>query len=609
MKMKVISYFARTIRIVVSFINNVSMRKKLFAAIFIFTAIPFGTYITYSYNESTDALVNQTVYSEEKAFEQALTLINYNALNVNKTMELIIMDEIVHDVLERCIQESYPTIDQIRDFLKLKDKFINLEKNQDVGRIRIYVKNGLLFSSENTHFYDMDKAKESIWYQKLHSSKVNSIWGSPSYMLEEEGSAEEVITYIRILKDPSNYQEDIGILRIDIDEKRIEKVLSDAMVIPSSQVALVNTAGDIISGTEGFEELYTGTLKENFLSMAASNKNLSHAFKGVLDKEEYLLQFSGIQGTNWFLLSMSPYQDIIGITNKLRNEMVLLLIGVMALSYVMSYVISHTITKRIFKLKKQMDRIKGGNLNIRILEAGRDEVGELSSTFNYMVLQMKDYMEDKERLGKIIKNSEFKALQAQINPHFLYNTLDLIHWQAMEHNVPSVSAIVQTLAKFYKMSLSRGDEIITLLDEMEMVRSYVRIQNMRFKDSIQFIEEDMEALYEYKVPKIILQPLIENAILHGIRRKKDAMGRILVKGTIYDNGILIEVIDDGVGFTSERLEEVRSGDYESTNTGSGYGLKNIHSRLTLQYGEEFGLKIDSRLGVGTHCYVRIPLII
>ncbi|MGF7145888.1 two-component system sensor histidine kinase YesM [Anaerotaenia torta] len=607
MKMKAISYFARIIRSFVSFINNVSMRKKLFAAVFIFTAIPFGTYITYSYNESTDALVEQTVFSEEKTFEQARTVINYNALNINKTMELILMDETIHDVLYRCIQEFYPTIDQIRDFLKLKDKFISLEKNQDVGRIRIYVKNGLLFSSENKHFYEMDKAKESIWYQKLHTSKVNSIWGPPSYM-DEEGAAEELITYIRILKNPNNYQEDIGILRIDIDEKRIKKVLSDAMVISSSHVALVNTAGDIISSTEGFENLYAGDLKEDLLNTAKSKKDLDDAFKGVLDKQEYLLQFSEIQGTDWFLLSMSPYQDIIGITNKLRNEMVLLLMGVVALSYIMSYVISHTITKRIFKLKRQMDRVKGGDLNIRILSAGKDEVGELSSTFNYMVVQMRDYMEEKERLGEIIKNSEFKALQAQINPHFLYNTLDLIHWQAMEHNVPSVSAIVQTLAKFYKMSLSRGDEIITVLDELEMVRSYVRIQNMRFKDSIQFVEEGMEALYDYKVPKIILQPIIENAILHGIRRKKDAMGQVLVKGTIYDRGILIEVIDDGVGFTPERLDEVRSGDYESTDTGSGYGLKNINSRLALQYGEEYGLEIHSSLGVGTHCYVRIPHI-
>jgi len=477
-----------------------------------------------------------------------------------------------------------------------------------VGRIRIYIKNGLLFSAENTHFYDMDKAKESIWYQKLHNSNMNSLWGPPSYMSDEEGSTERLIANVRILKNPANYQEDIGVIRIDIDEQRIGKVLSDAMVIPSSQVAIVNTAGDIVSSTDGFEDFYAGTLKQDLLEMAKGKKDLSHAFKGVLDREDYLLQFSEIQGTDWILLSISPYGDIIGITNKLRNEMVLLLVGVVVLSYLISYLISHTITKRISKLKKQMDRVKGGNLNVRILEPGKDEVGELSSTFNYMVLQMKDYMEEKEELGKVIKNSEFKALQAQINPHFLYNTLELIHGQAMEYNAPSVSAIVQTLAKFYKLGLSRGDEIITILDEMEMVRSYVRIQNMRFKDSIEFVEENMEALYEYRIPKIILQPLIENSILHGIRRKKEAAGRILVKGTIYDRGILIEVVDDGVGFTPERLEEVRTGEYESTNTGSGYGLKNINSRLALQYGEEFGLEIHSSLGVGTHYYVRIPHI-
>lgn len=609
MRMNLLSYSSNVRRAFVGFVNNVSMRKKLFATFFIFMTIPFGTYITYSYNQSTRAQEEQMIYSEERAFEQALSLINYNVLNINRAMELTIMDETILAVLDRSVQDSYSTIDQIRDFLKLKDKVISLEKSQDMNRIRIYIKNGLLFSSENQSFYDMEKAQKSVWYQKLHNSSLVSLWCPPSYMTDDDEQSGNFIANVRILKNPTNYREDIGILRIDVEEQRIGKILTDAKVIPSSQVAIVNSAGDIVSSTDGFEALYAGALKMDLLELVKDKEDdVSHAWKGALNGETYLLQSSAIPGNDWMLLSMSPYRDIINIMDKLRNEMIMLLIGCVVLAYVISNFISYSITKRILKLMKQMNRVKSGDLQVHTMEFGKDEVGVLSNTFNYMVLQMKSYIEEKEQLGKEIKNSEFRALQAQINPHFLYNTLELIHWKAMEHQAPSVSAIVQTLAKFYKLSLSRGDEMITIFDEMEIARSYVRIQNMRFKNSIQLVEENMEELYEYKIPKIILQPLVENAILHGIRRKKEEQGTILVRGSMDDCCICIEVMDDGVGFTPERLAEIKSGQYESHRNGSGYGLKNIDSRLRLQYGEQFGLEIQSILHTGTHCYVRIPLI-
>lgn len=621
MKMRIISYFFRLIRAFVLLLNNISMRKKLVTVFFIFTAIPFGTYIAYSYIKSTSALENQTVYSEEKAFEQALSLIKYNVLNINRTMELIFMDETIQEVLHRCIQENYPTIDQVRDFSKLKEKIVDLEKSQDVGSIRIYIKNGMLFSDENTSFYDMDIAKKSVWFQKLHESSQNSLWCPPSYLLDSDVSIDRLtylsdsdvstrrrIANVRILKNPTNYDEDIGILRVDIDEQKIGKILTDAKVTPSSHVAIVNSDGDIVSCTKDFESSYSNILKKDLLEVLEEKDGLEHSWKGVLDKRDYLLQSSKVQSTDWILLSVTPYNDIINITNKLRNEMIVLLIGVVVLSYFMAYLISYTITKRISNLIKQMNRVKDGDLDIRTLQHGKDEVGQLSSTFNYMVLQMGHFIEEQNRMGKEIKSAEFKALQAQINPHFLYNTLELINWQAMKHNVPSVSSIVQTLAKFYKLSLSRGEEIITIMDEMELVRSYMQIQNMRFKDSIRLEEENMEPLYEYRIPKLILQPLVENAILHGIRTKKEASGTITVKGSFYEEGILIEVIDDGIGFTPQRLDEVKSGDYESKSTGNGYGLKNINKRLNLHYGDRFGLELDSCQNRGTHCYVRIPLI-
>jgi two-component system sensor histidine kinase YesM len=224
-----------------------------------------------------------------------------------------------------------------------------------------------------------------------------------------------------------------------------------------------------------------------------------------------------------------------------------------------------------------------------------------------MLARMEGLLDDKFKLGREMKNLEVKALQAQINPHFLYNTLDLINWMSIRNNVPEISGLVEALGRFYKLSLSRGEDIVSIGNEIEHVKTYVKIQNMRFNNNINLEINFPEELLGYSIVKIVLQPIVENAILHGILEKDDEKGTIQIEGFLENNTIRINVKDDGIGMNDSRIREILSG--ESTLEPHGYGVHNINERLRLNYGNEYGLTFVSEEGKYTIATVRIPALI
>lgn len=252
------------------------------------------------------------------------------------------------------------------------------------------------------------------------------------------------------------------------------------------------------------------------------------------------------------------------------------------------------------------DRKEKGDFNIPILSSSEDEIGQLTKSFQSMLTKMAILIEDQFKLGHEIKNAELKALQAQINPHFLYNTLDLINWMSMKYNAKEISSLVDALSKFYKLSLSRGEDVISIEDELNHVKAYVMIQNMRFSNGITLETDVSDELKQYGILKILLQPLVENAILHGILEKDDEQGTIRITGWLENGIITLRIQDDGAGMSWEMLQEIPN--RILPNEKHGYGIRNIDERIRLNYGSEYGLTYDSKPGEGTTVEIRIPAI-
>jgi two-component system sensor histidine kinase YesM len=224
-----------------------------------------------------------------------------------------------------------------------------------------------------------------------------------------------------------------------------------------------------------------------------------------------------------------------------------------------------------------------------------------------MVKEINDLSQEQVRISNDLRTAEFKALQAQINPHFLYNSLDMINWLSKKGMNEEVSNAVQALSKFYKMTLRKGNIVVTIEEEIEHVSLYIQIQNMRYDNKIHYTVDIPDYMLEYTIPKIIFQPVVENAIQHGIFGKDSKEGNIVITGWMEDFILVFLISDDGIGLSQEKIDQLLSGKIESS-TGSGVGILNTQNRLKLFYDTQYGLSYRSKEGEYTEVEIRIPAI-
>ena len=269
--------------------------------------------------------------------------------------------------------------------------------------------------------------------------------------------------------------------------------------------------------------------------------------------------------------------------------------------------LSRSITGRISSVIGKMSTARSGIPVPMDEPTVNDEIGDLIDTYNYMTRKMAQLMEDQAKASEELRIAEFNALQAQINPHFLYNTMDMINWLAKQGRTDEISDAVQDLSRFYRLTLSRKQTISTIEDEEEHVTIYVRLQNMRFSENIELISDIPDELKAHSIPKLTLQPVIENAILHGIREKEDKSGTIVLTGWTEDGDIVLLVSDDGIGIPPERLSTILTGNGQGSGSGTNIAIYNTHRRLQLLYGKKYGLTYHSQPGEGTEVEIRIPL--
>ena len=228
-------------------------------------------------------------------------------------------------------------------------------------------------------------------------------------------------------------------------------------------------------------------------------------------------------------------------------------------------------------------------------------------SYNYMTHIIHDLVEEQAKAAEDLRIAEFNSLQAQMNPHFLYNTMDMINWLSQQGRSQEVTMAVQKLSRFYKLTLSRKQSLSTIQDELEHVSIYVELLNMRFADNIDFIADMPDCLMERPIPKLTFQPVVENCILHGIMEKEEKEGTIVLTGWEEENGIVILISDDGVGIEPDILENILvEKKNRAKSSGTNIAVYNTHRRLQLMYGVEYGLKYSSTPGEGTEVEIRIP---
>lgn len=274
----------------------------------------------------------------------------------------------------------------------------------------------------------------------------------------------------------------------------------------------------------------------------------------------------------------------------------------------LSYYIPLSITRPIRKLSEVTDQVAKGDLTVRSDVRSGAEVSVLSDSLNTMIDKIDELLEQVKKEQIRLRKAEFELLQSQINPHFLYNTLDAIVWLAEAGEQKKVVSMVGSLSDFFRTSLNQGKDIITIKEELQHSRSYLEIQQMRYQDILNYEIHVPEELHRYLIPKITIQPLVENALYHGIKNKR-GLGRIVISGRKEEDFLILQIEDNGIGMRKERLDQVKEGMNQKIPTEKDiYGLYNVNERIRLNFGEKYGLSIESNYGEGTVVSIILPYV-
>ena len=433
------------------------------------------------------------------------------------------------------------------------------------------------------------------------------LWCAPSDLEDTEGeSPQPCFSSVQMIYNPRSVKEPLAILRADIDAKRIEQIICGSSITDNGLLLLFR-GEDILLSSHAASSLPCPE------ALARQVQDLPpHTWETIqAEGMEYYARCKKIGPSGWCIASILPYRDVFRLSREMGAEMLMTVISVAVTAYLIAYLISQSTLKRIKQLTGTMHTVESGDVAVRLEPSGNDEIAQLMDGFNKMMDRLDALMEEREEHGRQIKNLELKALQAQINPHFLYNSLDLVNCTAISRNVPEISRMVNALGQFYRLSLSNGREVISLSEELKHAKLYVEIQNLRFENRIAAEWDTDPSADCCQIIKIVLQPLIENAILHGIFEKPSKSGRLKVQVRRLDDGIRIFVEDDGVGMDAATLlaSFSKAAAPEGTTAFGGYGIRNIQERLVLAYGAPYGLSCSSRPGKGTVVTLFIPAIL
>ena len=582
-------------------LHNMKLFQKFVLTYCILLIIPILIISSYAYAKLSNIITDNFLNSASESFEQSLDYMNYTVYKIFDTSNTIVVNNTVTDILIRDV-ETYALTDQIYDFSKLQSYLCSFENNLDIKKINLYINDGFIYSSENVSFFKASSLEKTKAEDCILRTNARFIWGPMWYL--NESTVNDTLFLLKSIKNPDDLSEDIGFLRIDFRKSIIQDIIDKINPLDDVFSFVINSDNKIIASSRDLKDLYdNSSIDLELIKSAAQFSNQLTTF----DDGKFYLQSAAIDKTDWYMVNVLPKSSILSTIKTQRNYLFIIVILTIIMAIILAAYLVKVINKRLFQVIDGMRQVPNGQLSNYIENDSSDEVGELIDNYNYMISKMSILVDEQYKLGKEVKNAELKALQSQINPHFLYNTLDMINWMAHKNMNKEISIAVKNLAKFYKLSLNKGKDIVTIKDEVEHSKLYVNLQNMRYDNRITLITKLDESLMNCSIPKITFQPIIENSINHGILGRGMENGSILISGYISQNNLIIQISDDGIGIEKEVLPLILKENNLQTK-GSGYGLKNINQRIKLLYGESYGLSFTSNYGFGTTVEITLPVI-
>ena len=440
------------------------------------------------------------------------------------------------------------------------------------------------------------------WFKKPQQQPENTYFSSPHVQQIYSQRGETVISVSRSIQYKKDDRLETGVLLVDLNFNTIDQLCQQTKLGEDGYIYFINANNDVVY--HPFQkEIDSGDFKENVSSV---RDQIYGSFFEYLDGERRFVYIETVSYSRWRIVGVSGMNEIADYTTQMISFFIITLLAGLLVIIFASSLISKKIADPIREIEETMQLVENGNFDLSLDVDGCYEAQKLADTFNTMILKIKDLMDQIIHEQREKRKSEFSALQAQINPHFLYNTLDSIIWMAENGNHSEVITMTTSLARFFRISLSKGKNIIPVRDEIEHAKNYLVIQKIRYKNKFEYSFDVSEEVYQYYTLKLLLQPIIENALYHGIEYMVDP-GLIRVTVRVENDRLLYMIEDNGVGMDADTAKNLLTLNKKS-EARSGVGVKNVNERIQLFYGSEYGLEVESELEEGTTVKIWLPLI-
>ncbi len=589
------------------FYRNISIKKKLLLVLYIQILVPLVFIGFFSFKSSEEIITNKSLSYSKDILSLIELRLQDTVRNLNIISQDLSSDESIYEALMNDDSNNINMLYSYEVGSKLNNVFLNAVMTRtEIQSMCIVTNKKRFFIYDNNNTSDGSNIKSIVLqkYTEITKSAAQAN-GKAVWFFNTKNGVVQNSYLVRMIYNRDNYKE-IGLLVVEINMEFFDFVLQGLESEVMQNTTILSSDNEII--------IYKNKAAlDKFKKVIQDIPNEKNSF--VDKKNNIFVAHTYLSEPKWRIVTYIPLNQLYSDVETLRNRIILLCMGSILILSVVSIFMSFDMIKPINQLVKAMKGMNIDNISDSYIEIERkDELGFLHKTFNNMTKEIDHLVTWIYREQITRKEAELKALQSQINPHFLFNTLESINWMAQLNNVPEISSTVSDLSTLLEASIGRDDRLITIEEEFMYIDKYIALLKRRFEDRISLNKEvDPKVLY-IKIPRLLIQPLIENAVYHGVENSR-GKGIITLTASIRGELLIIEVIDNGNGISTDELIKLNKGLEMDNDTyfkslsnkkNKSIGIDNVNRRIKLFYGEKYGINLESKLNIYTKVSVTLP---
>lgn len=582
--------------------------------------LPVSILLASFYQRSNEILEQEVTRSMQLTLKQAGLNLTYKLEHIRDSSNSVFMNQILYDNL---LQKASIT-EQLKQIKELRNLAETAQENEDIFRLRFFVDPSRLYAGDRINLYSFEDAKQYPWYESVIEAGGGMVWTGVYQEKYNDIGKKNIFSVARMLRNPQEYEEIVGILVMDVSEGLIGEIMSELQFSDKYAPFLSDASGRLIysSDSAGLNkpDNKAGNLQKDADVLPKELLDtIEHSEEGILKRslgrEEVNVVYTTIGTTGWKLVAQVSEPEISHRATAMNQfTSIATLAGITVLFLVLVFVLFmfmiQGMQRRVQMILKMIRKEGIGWLEDRRSMPDGD-FRLLERSVDHLIHKVNNLMEESYQAKMQEREAQLRTLQAQINPHFLYNALDMINWSAIAHDAEDTSQMIEALARYFRLSLNQGRDNVSIVDELNLAKVFLEIQQNRFPSTFTFTIHAEPGLEQYMMPKLTLQPLVENALLHGIRKTKQKQGGIMITAAHEQGDIVLTVSDDGTGMSQDQANRLLIDPSAGSQPGSlegSFGLYNVNERIRYFSGNRYGLSIETEIGKGTLVTVRFKAV-